>query len=192
MFRCRLFLCMFRLKMKPSSLFLISCLLMFASEVFAQNFGPVIRDYGPTWEVDNPDYPTRSEQPYRVVFDVAKGPESPADENPSLITLARFLNMHARAGVPVDKLQVIAVMHGGAAKHALDDNAYKERYGVANPHTDLFRQLKEAGVQVYLCGQSMHARNLPRESINPHIGLALSAMTVLIKAQAAGYSVISM
>jgi len=178
--------------MKHTPFLLFCCFFISATGLLAQDYGPVIKDYGPTWEIDNPDFPTNSEQPYRVVFDVAKGPESPADENPSLITLARFLNMHAKAGMPTEKLKVIAVMHGGAAKHALDDEAYKERYGVVNPHTTLFRQLREAGVEVYLCGQSMHARNLPRTSINPDIGLALSAMTVLIKAQAEGYSVISM
>jgi intracellular sulfur oxidation DsrE/DsrF family protein len=178
--------------MRTSQLILPACFLFLSSLLFAQDYGPVIQDFGPTWEVDNPDYPTSSDLPYRVVFDVAKGPESPADQNPSLITLARFLNMHAKAGVPVEELKVIAVLHGGAAKHALDDQAYQERYGVVNPHTDLFRQLKEAGVKVYLCGQSMHARKLPQDSINPNIGLALSAMTVLIKAQAEGYSVISM
>lgn len=183
---------MFTTKMQHSPLFLFCCFFLSANGLFAQDYGPVITYYGPTWEVDNPDFPTISDEPYRVVFDVAKGPESPAEQNPSLITLARFLNMHAKAGVPVEKLKVIAVLHGGAAKHALDDQAYQERYGVVNPHTDLFRQLKEAGVNVYLCGQSMHARKLPPDSINPNIGLALSAMTVLIKAQAEGYSVISM
>ncbi len=178
--------------MRTCQFILSFCILCVSSVLFAQDYGPVIQHFGPTWEVDNPDYPTRSDMPYRVVFDVAKGPESPAEENPSLITLARFLNMHAQAGVPLEKLQVIAVMHGGASKHALDDAGYQERYGVVNPHTDLFRQLREAGVELYLCGQSMHARKLPRESINPNIGLALSAMTVLIKAQAEGYSVISM
>jgi len=178
--------------MRTCPFILSICFLCVSSVLFAQDYGPVIQDYGPSWEINAPDYPTSSDLPYRVVFDVAKGPESPSEENPSIITLARFLNMHAKAGVPVEQLRVIAVMHGGAARHALDDEAYRERYGVVNPHTDLFRQLKEAGVKVYLCGQSMHARQLPRESINPDIGLALSAMTVLIKAQAEGYSVISM
>lgn len=152
--------------------------------------GPLISGFGSVFTIDNPEYPTPADQIYKVVFDVASGPTDPAQLNPAINTLARFLNMHAQAGIPKENLLVIAVFHGGSARHTLHNHAYRKRYGVDNPHIDLFRQLKAAGAELYLCGQSMHAREFQRAEIVSEVDLALSAMTIIIQSQAAGYSLI--
>lgn len=152
--------------------------------------GPLIQNFGAVYTVDQADYPADPERTYKVVFDVASGPDDPAQLNKAMNTLARFLNMHAQSGVPAKNLQVVAVLHGQASKHSLSDSAYRQRYGVDNPHTDLIRQLTDRGVQLYLCGQAMHARGFERSEVNEHIDVSLSAMTILIDLQANGYSLI--
>ena len=152
--------------------------------------GPIITGFGAVYTIDQATYPANADRTYQVVFDVASGPQDATELNKAMNTLARFLNMHAQSGVPLENLQVVAVMHGGSARHSLNDEAYRKRYGIANPHTDLIRQLTEAGVDLYLCGQSMHARGFDRDEVNEHIDLSLSAMTILIDKQAEGYSMI--
>lgn len=154
------------------------------------NDGPIIEGFGAVYTIDQAEYPADPERTYRVVFDVASGPENANELNKAMNTLARFLNMHAQSGVPLENLQVVAVMHGGSARHSLTDAAYHKRYGVNNPHTGLIGQLIEAGIDLYLCGQSMHARGFERDEVNKHIDISLSAMTILIDKQAAGYSMI--
>lgn len=149
--------------------------------------GPVIESAGPTYAVPAPDFETPTDMTYRVAFEVAAAPPAPDALNPGLVTVARFLNMHARAGVPVERLRVAAVVHGPAGRALLDDGAYREVEGVDNPNVALVRELEAAGVRVILCGQTAAARGLPRDRLLPGVEVALSAMTALAVLQERGY-----
>ena len=50
--------------------------------------------------------------------------------------------------------------------------------------------LVDAGAKLYMCGQSMHARGVPKEKIAEPIQTALSAMTVILSLQNEGYQLI--
>jgi len=152
--------------------------------------GPVIEEFGAVFDVPEIDWETPDAE-YRAVFDVRDPAESPGERNRSIETAARYLNMHARAGVPREKLQAVLVLHGGAAKGALSDDAYRERYGTANPDRELIGALIDAGVEVVLCGQSAMSRGFPAADLAPGVHLALSAMTALVAYQQKGYSLIS-
>ena len=82
-----------------------SGLTMITSNLFGQGaeriMGPIIKDFGPVFRVENPDFKTDTTKDYKVVFDIYNTPEDPTKVNPMLNTLARFLNMHAGAGVPI-------------------------------------------------------------------------------------------
>jgi intracellular sulfur oxidation DsrE/DsrF family protein len=153
--------------------------------------GPVIEDFGEVYDIPSPGFSTPVEQDYRVVFDVAISPENESDLNPRINTLARFLNMHVRAGVPKDKLHIALVLHGQAGKDALRDEPYRSRFKTANPNAKLIAELVKNGVEVYLCGQSATYRGLNREELMPGVKVALSAMTVLVSLQQRGYSLIA-
>lgn len=149
--------------------------------------GPVIPDFGAVFDVPSPDLPTPTDLTYRVVFDVSQAADAPDAVNRSIETLARFLNMHARAGVPRERMQLALVVHGAAGKDLLDDTAYQQRFGTANPNLPLLRRLADAGVEVYLCGQTAMSRGLPKEQLAPPVRMALSAMTAHAHLQARGY-----
>ena len=153
--------------------------------------GPVIADFGPVYEVPAPDFETPVDHDYRVVFDVAAAPAEPDQLAPSIETVARFLNMHARAGVPPGRLQAAIVLHGGAAKYALEQEAYQKRFDTANPNLALLSALDAAGVRVILCGQSAASRGFGRDELAVPVELALSAMTALIVLQKDGYQLIA-
>lgn len=157
----------------------------------APTTGPVIAGYGPVFEVPAAEFPLGSDANYWAVFDVAESSADPGDRNRRLESAARFLNMHARAGVDPGRLRVAVVVHGGAGKDLLDDGAYRERYGVGNPNTGLLEALGDAGVAIYLCGQTAAARDLPADRLAHPVVVALSAMTALVALQNDGYRLIA-
>jgi len=153
--------------------------------------GPRLHGFGPVFDVPEPDFVTGTERDYRAVFDVARAPDEPDRVNPSIETLARFLNMHKRAGVPDERIHVALVLHGSAAKAALEDDAYRKRHNVDNPNQELLQALRAAGVRIVLCGQSAASRGFERAELAAPVELALSAMTALITLQSDGYELIA-
>ncbi|GLU44660.1 DsrE family protein [Allomuricauda sp. NBRC 101325] len=149
--------------------------------------GPVIQNYGAVFQVDNPDFATDTDLEFKVVFDVKDGPKLDTELNLNIETVARFLNMHVKSGIPLSKLKVALIVHGTAARNLLSDAAYQVRYKVDNPNRELVEELLKAGVEVIMCGQSSNARNLPKEDLIPGVKIALSAMTANIQLQNQGY-----
>ncbi len=169
----------------------VSALVILATPLVAQQperrSGPVIRSGGEVFVIRDPEFATPVDLTYRVAFDIAVAAEQPDQVNASLNSVARFLNMHAQAGVPRDRLQLAVVVHGTAGKDLLDDAAYRERLGVENPNRALLRELMGAGVQIILCGQTAASRGLPRDGLIEGVRTALSAMTAHAVLQEHGY-----
>ncbi len=149
--------------------------------------GPVIHGYGAVWDIPTPDLETPLEFDYNVLFEVHESSTKPGDVNVDLNTVARFLNMQVRAGVPRDRIHLAVVMHGAAAKDALDAETFQGRYKTANRNENLLRQLMDAGVDVYMCGQSAMSRDVPRDHMISGVKLALSAMTTIAVLKSRGY-----
>lgn len=152
--------------------------------------GPVIEGFGPVFDVPDADF-APVDVDYRLVFDVAQGMDDPAQVNRRIASLARFLNMHARAGVPLERMHLALVVHGTAGKDLLDNEAFRARHGTDNPNLPLLEALHEAGVEIYLCGQTAYSRGLAKEDLAEPVELALSAMTALARLQAEGYGLIA-
>lgn len=119
-----------------------------------------------------------------------QGLEDKSQRNPYIESVARYLNMHAQAGVPAEHLHAVLVVHNVASSDLLTDQMYRERFGYDNPNSGMLRALMDAGVEVILCGQSSLSRNIPIEHTVPGVKLALSAMTALIQYQDQGYRLI--
>lgn len=151
--------------------------------------GPVIHAAGGTFAVPDPDIRTPLDRDYRIAFEVAAESPSPDAVNPGLNTAARFLNMHARAGVPLERMQVAVVVHGPAGKTLLRNDAYRARTGADNPNLALLDELAAAGVRIILCGQTALSRGLPLDQVAEPVESALSAMTALLLLQDEGYRV---
>ncbi|MFK7982811.1 MAG: DsrE family protein [Saprospiraceae bacterium] len=176
--------------------FLLSFALLFSFLFLAnaqntnRQTGPIIHDFGPTFSVENPDFITDTTKVYKVVFDIHGTPDDPTKINPMLNTLARFLNMHAQAGVPLENMKVAGVFHNKATHDILEDEGYEAKYGVKNPNLALLTALDKAGANLYICGQSIGARGVDRTQIHDSVGVALSAMTVILSLQSDDYQLI--
>jgi intracellular sulfur oxidation DsrE/DsrF family protein len=152
--------------------------------------GPVIEEFGPVYYVPDEPLDVSPDTHWKVVFDVAGVPEEQDVLNHRIETVARFLNMHARAGIDPDRIEVAIVFHGRATRAILNQVAFERRYGRANPDRELLDALTDAGVSVYVCGQSAAAYGFDPAELVGDAKLSLSAMTALVRLQSDGYALI--
>ena len=153
------------------------------------SLGPVIEGYGPTYPIDNRDVALRDGFNYKAVFDAAANTDEKS-LNSGLVSVARYLNMHARNGVVLEQMNVAIVAHGPALKTLLTDAAYKERFGMVNPNSELVHKLAAAGVSIYVCGQSMAFGGIEKSELVDSAEVALSAMTMLTVLQTDGFALL--
>ncbi|WP_412545060.1 DsrE family protein [Maricaulis sp. MIT060901] len=149
--------------------------------------GPQITDFGPNALVDA-EMVIPEGFIFRHSFDFAA--EADAGElNRNLVSAARFLNMHVRAGVPVENLNLAIVVHGVGVHDVADATIYAGRHeGAANANAALIAQLVEHGVRIYVCGQSAAYYDVATANLLPGVEMALSAMTAHAVLQAEGYT----
>jgi intracellular sulfur oxidation DsrE/DsrF family protein len=169
-----------------------AALIAVSASVTAQEeaaIGPVILGAGPVFAVADPGMVTPLESAYRLAFEMGRAAPTPEQPNTVLVNVARYLNMHAAAGVPREQVSAAVVVHGAAAWDLLDTEVYRERHGVANPNAGLIAELAAAGVRVILCGQTAGARGIPRGDLLPEVDVALSAMTAFLLLQDEGFRV---
>jgi intracellular sulfur oxidation DsrE/DsrF family protein len=166
------------------SLLLFSATTIGAAEDFSK--GPVFKDYGENTAINggliNPEA-----QHFKVVFDIADQSQS-GGMNRKFNSVARFINMHVRAGVPKDNIEVAMVIHGKASFDLMNDKAYSAKFEKPNSNTELINLLTEFGVTVFICGQSASYHELSADQLNPNVNMSLSAMTANALLQQRGYT----
>ncbi len=139
--------------------------------------GPVFKDYGPVADIDV----TMAIPPdafFRHSFDVSS-PASDGQPNRTLVSAARFINMHVRAGVPEKHIQLAVVVHGKAVMEVADETSAS---------AELVAALIGKGVRIMVCGQSAAYYDVATEDLLPGVEMALSAMTVHALLQQQGYT----
>ena len=177
--------------MRTTLLLLIPALLLAGPASAAEpQLGPVVQGHGPVFAVPEGSYNLDPEQAYKVVMDIGKGPDDPAQLNRSIESAARFLNMHARNGIEPGKLELAVVLHGSGARTALGNPAHEKHFGTANPNQSLLEELGKAGVSIYLCGQTAGYYGYAPADLLPQVTMAVSAMTVHVRLQQEGYRAI--
>jgi intracellular sulfur oxidation DsrE/DsrF family protein len=152
--------------------------------------GPIITNYGKVFTIDNPEFKTDTSLVFKAVFDVMQTSDNNEHLNTSLETAARFLNMHAQAGVPPENLHVALVVHNLATKDIISHEAYQKRFGINNPNAELIEDLLAVGGKVIVCGQSIHSRGFKKEELLPGVQVSLSAITALLQLQNDDYKLI--
>ena len=152
--------------------------------------GPVIESYGPTFEVPEGSFDLVPGRQYKVIMDIGKGPENPAELNRSIESAARFLNLEARNVIVPKDISLAIVLHGTGARAALTDQAHSRLFDVSNGSKGLIEALSKAGVDIYICGQTAAYRGFSAPDLLPQVTMAVSAMTVHVRLQQEGYQAI--
>ena len=171
---------------------LIMVVLLLAGQVFAlePQTGPVIEEFGAVYGVPSGAMNLNKGTHYKVSMDVSATADFSDDLNRRIESAARFLNLHAKNGIDTKNIEFVIVVHGSAGKDMLTDAAYQTRFDSPNPNTGMLTVLQNAGVKIYLCGQTAAHRGFAVEELNPAVSLALSAMTAHVKLQSEGFTLI--
>lgn len=147
---------------------------------------PAIPKYGSVVRL-----PTAAHQPRagtKVLIDVTRGSE-PAELNPALDKVAKYLNIYAGAGAEPAEGHFAIVFHGDATLAVLNDDAYTAKFHTrGNPNLDLLHQLHERGVELFVCGQSLISQKAKPEDVAVFVDTAVSALTVVVNLQTEGYA----
>ena len=166
-------------------------LLAFLSPILSaqERIAPVIKDFGAIYNIPTATVKPDPTQVYKIVVDVFTGAEDPNDLSFGLNNVARMINLHAVGGIPTGKIVVVLAMHGGATFATLKNEAYQKKFGIDNPNAPLVKALKDAGVKLVVCGQSLLAREIPLEAVLPEIEIGTSMLTTVSTYQLKGYAV---
>lgn len=158
-------------------LILTTCASSASADEDAFVMGPVFTDYGPAADV-NVTMPIPTGTAFKLSFDVST-PAPTGDPNSTLVTVARFINMHARAGIPADDIRAAVVVHGKAVKEMANERS---------AGAGLVAALTDQGVRVIVCGQSAAYYDVATDDLLPGVEMALSAMTAHALLQQQGYT----
>jgi intracellular sulfur oxidation DsrE/DsrF family protein len=101
------------------------------------------------------------------------------------------LNALGVCGIPVNHAKFIVVFHGAAISGILDNNHYRQKYGIDNPNLKILTDLKKQGVQLFVCGQNLLAENIDFKIISSDVTIASDALIVLMTFQNMGYALMS-
>ena len=161
------------------SLFLFAVFLPAAAIADLSSFttGPAFEDYGPVADVET-SVALPAGITLRHVFDVGAAAED-GQPNRTLVSAARFINMHARAGVDAERIEVAIVVHG---------KAINDVSGEAPGNAELVAALLAHGVEIYVCGQTAAYYDVANDDLLPGVEMALSAMTMHAVLQQRGYT----
>jgi len=140
---------------------------------------PAIQGYGRVHPRPDAAEQPSPDQTYKVVFNITKGADDPSQPNPGLDHVARAVNVFASAGVPADKLDFVAVIHGPATASVLNADAYESQTKTANPNIELIGRLRRAGVKIEVCGQALSDHDYKDDWVNPDVIITLSALSDL-------------
>lgn len=173
---------------------LIICILYFVNtQAQSENprTGPIIDGYGSYYSVENIDLLLENGKEYKAIFDVFTDNSKDGKVNPLINTVARYLNMHAAQGVELKNMKVAIILHGRATKSALNNKSYEHKYETINPNSKLISELKNAGVEIYVCAQSFLFNGFELKDVSENVKVSLSALTALVEFQNNGYQIIN-
>lgn len=146
---------------------------------------PLIADHGAVFQL-----PAAAQQPRagsKLLVDLTQGGD-PNTVNPGLDKVARFVNIYAGAGAKAAQVRIAVVLHGSATLSILNSEAYAAKFNTdSNPNLSLLRQLHEANVDLYVCGQSLISKGAEPEQVAVFVETAVSALTSVVNLQAEGY-----
>jgi intracellular sulfur oxidation DsrE/DsrF family protein len=188
-FALLLFVYFKRKKMKP---YLLSMLCIFSTLIAsAQNkVNPVIKSYGTVFEIPTADHKPDPALDYKIIVELTENTPKPDSLNIYLEAIATLINLHAAEGVSAKNIHLVVILRKGATYAVFGDDLYKKYFKVENPNRHLIKELTDAGVEFYVCGQTMIKRNTKEEELMPGTKIASSGLTAISTYQLKGYTMI--
>jgi len=170
---------------------LFSASLLFSLTLFAQKRGkvfPVIKDYGGVFEVPYAIDMLDTTLDYKIVVEAEGAIESPDSLYRPFENISRMYNLHVYGGVPRNHIHLDVVIFYKAIFVILDNDAYKKKFGVDNPNLKVIEEMKQAGINLYACGQSVRGFGIDPKTVNQNFQVVLSRATTVSTLELKGYA----
>ena len=151
---------------------------------------PFITGYGDVFEVAATKEVVNKKGKYKILVDIISPAANAKEISEHFENIARIANLHVAAGVKPENLSVMAVVHGSAVSFILNNETYKQKFGVDNPNQPLFTALKAAGIPLYVCGQTLFKRKVDAATLAPEFEIVQSAVTTITTYAPQGYTVL--
>ena len=149
---------------------------------------PAVKNFGGIYEVPFATVNPESDMEYKIAIEVKMGSSNPDQLNPALSNIARLMNLHVLGGAKKENMHVVAIVHGLATTSVITDEAYKRKFNMSNPNTELIKELRAAGVEIIICGQSMFARDVNKDELAEGVQVSISMLTAFTTYQLKGYA----
>ena len=170
---------------------LLSFSVLFCLFFFAQGqkkIFPVIKDFGGVYDVrdaiDKPD----PKIDYKIVVEAEGAIEHPDSIYRPFENISRMYNLHVFGGVPRNHLHLDVVIFFKATFVILNNEAYRKKFGIDNPNLKIIEEMKQAGINLYACGQSVTGLGIDPKTVNPNFQVVLSRATTVSTRQMKGYA----
>ena len=151
---------------------------------------PVIRSYGQVYQIPTADHKPDPSIKYKILVELTENASKPDSLNEYLEALATLINLHAAEGVPKENIQMAVVMRKMATYGVFGNELYKEKFKCDNPNMQLLKELMDAGVEFYVCGQTMLKRNIDTKKLVQGTKIASSGLTAITTLQLKGYTMV--
>ena len=124
---------------------------------------------------------------YRFAWALRAAADSAHHITPAFRGPARVLNALGDDGVSPERVHLAIVAQGPAAMAMLDDEAYRRLHGIDNPNLPLLEELRDHGVLLVVCGQTMVGRGMERADFPDWVQVSRAATVARATLAAQGY-----
>lgn len=175
--------------MKKLSL-LFFLVLAFCSLKAQTKVNPIIKSYGQVFEIPSSDHKPDPSVKYKLLVELTENGSKPDSINEYIEALATLINLHAAEGVPKENIQMVVVLRKMATYAVFGNELYSQKFKCDNPNLQMLKELTDAGVEFYVCGQTMLKRNIDTKKLVPGTKVASSGLTAITTYQLKGYTMV--
>ena len=151
---------------------------------------PVIKSYGTVFQIPGADHKPDPTIKYKIIVELTENASKPDTLNEYLEALATLMNLHAAEGVANENIQMVVILRKMATYAVFGNELYKEKFKCDNPNLQLVKELSDAGVEFYVCGQTMLKRNIDIKKLAPGTKVASAGLTAITTYQLKGYTMV--
>lgn len=153
---------------------------------------PVVEGFGKIVEAPKATLQPSADEVHQIVFSVSSDSTLPDGTNANLWRTARAVNVYGSAGVEQENRDFVVIVHGGATKAIMSQEASRAANGEGNPNLELIAALQNAGVQIMVCSQAAASHGIDETMLAPGVQMTLSALSAIPLLQSQGYSLMPM
>lgn len=127
---------------------------------------------------------------YKAIFDASHFADSGSQLAPAIASASQALNALAACNVPLTNAKFVIIFHGASLDALWENEAYQERFSIRNPNLPVLAKLRKAGVELYVCGQTLASEKVDARELSPDVKIASDASIVLMTYQNKGYALL--